>query len=82
MGAKTVSTAIEDMKKTWPIGERVELKLMMIAQICEYSTSANSLPHVARIAKEAVNIIRAHRAGDESTASSSSSQPVSPNLPA
>ncbi len=53
----------EEMKKAWPIGERVELKLMMIKQIGEGSTTANSLPHVARIAIEAMHLIRCHRAG-------------------
>lgn len=53
----------EEVKKAWPIGERIELKLMMIKQIGEGSTTANSLPHVARIANEALHLIRCHRAG-------------------
>lgn len=53
----------DEMKNAWPIGERVELKLMMIKQIGEGSTTANSLPHVARIADEALHLIRCHRAG-------------------
>lgn len=48
----------EEMKKAWPIGERIALKLMMIKQIGEGSTTANSLPHVARIADEALECIR------------------------
>lgn len=48
----------DQMKKAWPIGERIALKLMMIKQIGEGSTTANSLPHVARIADEALECIR------------------------
>jgi len=51
----------EEMKKAWPIGERVELKLMMIKQIGEGSTTANSLPHVSRIADEALQLINTHQ---------------------
>ena len=63
-------TGGEEMKKAWPIGERVELKLMMIKKIGEGSTTANSLPHVARIAEEALQLINTYRAGaaDESKA--------------
>lgn len=53
----------DEMKKAWPIGERIALKLMMIKQIGEGSTTANSLPHVARIADEALQLIRMHLAG-------------------
>lgn len=53
----------DEMKKAWPIGERVGLNLMMIKQIGEGSTTANSLPHVARIADEALQLIRMHLAG-------------------
>ena len=53
----------DEMKKAWPIGERIALKLMMIKQIGEGSTTANSLPHVARIADEALELIRMHLAG-------------------
>lgn len=52
----------DEMKKAWPIGERIALKLMMIKQIGEGSTTANSLPHVARIADEALHLIQTHRA--------------------
>ena len=52
----------EEMKKAWPIGERIESKLMMIKQIGEGSTTTNSLPHVARIADEAIRLIREHHA--------------------
>ena len=52
----------EEMKKAWPIGERIELKLMMIKKIAEGSTTANSLPHLSRIADEAIRTIQAHRA--------------------
>lgn len=48
----------DQMKKAWPIGERIALRLMMIKQIGEGSTTANSLPHVARIADEALECIR------------------------
>jgi hypothetical protein len=54
----------EEMKKAWPIGERIALKLMMIKQIGEGSTTANSLPHVARIADETLQLIAAR--SDES----------------
>lgn len=57
----------DEMKKAWPIGERIALKLMMIKQIGEGSTTANSLPHVARIADEALECIRQHRAGTART---------------
>lgn len=53
----------DEIKKAWPIGERIALKLMMIKQIGEGSTTANSLPHVARIADEALQLIRMHLAG-------------------
>ena len=51
----------DEMKKAWPIGERIALKLMMIKQIGEGSTTANSLPHVARIADEALQLINIHQ---------------------
>lgn len=57
----------DEMKKAWPIGERISLKLMMIKQIGEGSTTANSLPHVARIAEKALQCIRQHRAGTSRT---------------
>ncbi len=44
----------------WPIEDRIALKLLMIKQISEGSTTANSLPHVARIADEALQIINTH----------------------
>lgn len=50
----------DEMKKAWPIGERIALKLMMIKQIGEGSTTANSLPHMARIAGEALQLIHCH----------------------
>jgi hypothetical protein len=50
----------EEMKKAWPIGERIALKLMMIKQIGEGSTTANSLQHMARIADEALQLIHCH----------------------
>lgn len=44
----------------WPISDRVSLKLLMIKQIGQGSTTANSLGHVARIAGEALQLINTH----------------------
>jgi len=53
-------TGSDEIKNAWPISERISLKLMMIKQIGEGSTTANSLPHVARIAGEALQLIHCH----------------------
>lgn len=50
----------DEIKKAWPLGERIGLKLMMIKQIGQGSTTANSLGHVARIADEALQLINTH----------------------
>jgi len=63
-----MSGADQETLPVWPIDDRVALKLLMIKQIGQGSTTANSLPHVARIAEEALQLINTYRAGaaDES----------------
>lgn len=63
-----MSGADRETLPVWPIDDRVALKLLMIKQIGQGSTTANSLPHVARIAEEALQLISTYRAAaaDES----------------
>jgi uncharacterized paraquat-inducible protein A len=62
-----MSPSNQELIPAWPIEDRIALKLLMIKQIGEGSTTANSLPHVARIANEALECIRQHRAGTART---------------
>lgn len=63
-----MSPSNQELIPVWPIKDRIALKLLMIKQIGEGSSTENSLPHVARIADEALQLINTYRAGaaDES----------------